>query len=158
MGRFPTPLPDAITSYWPRLRLSIENLDFPFVIGSGYHKNPNPQPATTIPASNAVSVSMRHGTEGRIIEPIQDLLVASKNLESLELTHLPAQFQILRGRLPPLKKLVLDIRHWPYSEDEVTQIWDFSRLEDLEIKWYTLGPCLTTGYPTMLPSYEVSQN
>jgi len=69
---------------------------------------PDPPFTTTIPTSNLRSLTVGNTDHDSCLEPVHDLLVASKNLEFLKMSYIPAQFHPERGRLPPIKSLILN--------------------------------------------------
>lgn len=73
-----------------------------------------------------------------ITEPLQALLVASQNLETLRIEQLQHPFLPHIGRLPAVRKLVLTSRIWEYTPEDSLLIWDFSRLEALYLQLETL--------------------
>ncbi|KAH6684569.1 hypothetical protein B0J14DRAFT_573152 [Halenospora varia] len=106
--------------------------------------------AMLLPEGNLVSLTatalMTGIPDGRPLidrKPLNDLLVASRNLETLIITQTVAPFSAAKGRLPPIKKLELPIQFWsPPIPAEMNEIWDFSRLEELDIPWANLSDFL----------------
>ncbi|KAH7348452.1 hypothetical protein BKA65DRAFT_476866 [Rhexocercosporidium sp. MPI-PUGE-AT-0058] len=70
--------------------------------------------------------------------PLQEFLASCTNLETLHLHDLMGVFEPDKGRLPPIQKLIMSPFQWQHTAEEAALIWDFSRLEDLEIPWKTL--------------------
>ncbi|KAH6712432.1 hypothetical protein BKA61DRAFT_610287 [Leptodontidium sp. MPI-SDFR-AT-0119] len=127
---FPKTLKQAIHELWPNLRLTVDRIDCPYT-RPPFH-------TTSFPALNLVEVLVDDRRVSSSTEPLQRLLVASKNLETLRIEFIRNPFTSHAGRLPPVRKLVLGFRLWDYTPEESVLIWDFSRLEALFIRWHTL--------------------
>ncbi|KAH8671909.1 hypothetical protein BGZ60DRAFT_563417 [Tricladium varicosporioides] len=99
---------------------------------------------------NLRSLNIQLYAQARNFKQFNKLLVGSRDLESLTLL---APFNFLLGhpigRLPPIRELILMSYGWSYSETEVSQIWDFSKLLYLEIgrvsliKFFSTLPMVT---------------
>ncbi|KAG4432836.1 hypothetical protein IFR05_011675 [Cadophora sp. M221] len=127
---FPKPLNKAIHKFWPSLRLTVDKIDCPYT-RPPFH-------TTSFPALNLVEVLVDDMRTPSSTEPLQRLLVASKNLETLRIEFIRHPFTSQKGRLPPVRKLVLGFRLWEYTPEESVLIWDSSRLEALFVRWHTL--------------------
>jgi len=101
----------------------------------------------TIPSLNLVTLDLLYGDplEPQASVELNALLVSSRNLEKL---HMLAglHFSATCGRLPPIKALQLERQwvltpeqDWPYTSEQVAQIWDFSRLNDLDLSYLDTG-------------------
>jgi len=138
---FPEELQSALNSL-PHVSLCINNYTYPGDFGpytAGH--------TMSIPATNLVSLTAWSMGNVAHVEPLQDLLVASQRLETLTLNYIPHPFCPTRGRLPPIRRLALQVALWSYTMDDVNKIWDFSQLEDLEIPWHKLGSFLESVSP-----------
>jgi hypothetical protein len=93
----------------------------------------------SIPAASLVSFTAYSMINTAIVEPLQDLLVASHRLDTLIFKVRPHRFNAERGKLPAIKRLVLSSgERWLYTPEDIPKILDFSRLEELEISWSTV--------------------
>lgn len=102
----------------------------------------------SIPTANLVSFTVVATGRTGSVAALQALLSASVHLQTLKfLNKMP--FLSQGGRLPPMKSLSLPYGEssWNYSSDNANLIWDFSRLEDLEITWQNLSPFLQSVSP-----------
>jgi hypothetical protein len=93
----------------------------------------------SIPAASLISFTASFVSNTACVEPLQDLLVASHRLDTLIFKNIPHPFNAARGRLPPIKKLLLSgIYRWLDTPEDTPKTWDFSRLEELDISWHTV--------------------
>lgn len=132
----PTALQDFIRTKSPPVRLYVWRCS---IIGSRTtaaqtQSIPQLPHIASIPTANLAGLSMcRLFSRGRDVhEVLAELVTSSPNLESLELFRMTSKFYGSR-RLPPIKHLSLSRSNWTYTTDEVSRIWDFSRLETLRI-------------------------
>ncbi|KAH9214636.1 hypothetical protein DL95DRAFT_503169 [Leptodontidium sp. 2 PMI_412] len=109
----------------------------------------------TFPASNMISLTVQNRGFGQSVRPIYQFLTSCVNLETLRLFDLNDPSQPPNGRLPPVKCLLLQVRSWPYTPEEVHHLWNFSRLQDLEIPWHILGLMFRQCHQQTLPTYTV---
>lgn len=103
----------------------------------------------SIPAANLVSFEVSAtGQSGYHTSPhaFQEFLVVSTRLETLK-SRFMLPFHPGNGRLPPIKSLTLPAMSWNYSPEEVRRIWNFSRLQDLDIPGHLLRPFLKSVPP-----------
>ena len=141
---FPEKL-QGVLNILSRVRLCVDNYTFP--TDYGYPGYDTAGHTRSIPAANLISLTAWTSGRGAVVEPLQDLLVASHCLETLTFKDMPGVFSPMRGRIPPIRRLALPGMIWPYTVNDVNMIWDFSRLEDLEIRWHVLGPFLESVTP-----------
>ncbi|KAH7412760.1 hypothetical protein BKA64DRAFT_337253 [Cadophora sp. MPI-SDFR-AT-0126] len=128
---FPRTLSQAIHDYWPHVRLNVARIDCPLNHRAAY-------PGEYFPALNIIDILVDNMNIPSITEPVQALLVASKNLESLRIGMLRHPFVPHVGKLPAVRKLVLAPLIWDYSPEESLLVWDFSRLEAFHVQLETL--------------------
>jgi hypothetical protein len=71
-----------------------------------------------------------------IVEPLQELLVASRRLDTLIFKVRPHGFKAERRKFPAIRRLVLSSGEKQlYTPEDTSKIWNLSRLEELEISW-----------------------
>ncbi|PVH78091.1 hypothetical protein DL98DRAFT_257658 [Cadophora sp. DSE1049] len=128
---FPKALSQAIHDYWPHIRLDIATIDCPLNHRALY-------PGNNFPALNIVDILVENMNIPSLTEPLQALLVASQNLETLRIEMLRHPFVPYIGKLPAVRKLVLGLRIWEYTPEDSLLIWDLSRLEAFYVRWETL--------------------
>jgi hypothetical protein len=128
----------AVLKTLPHVGLCIDNYRYPGC--------PGPQAALhtmSIPAASLVSFTAYTMINVAIVEPLQDLLVASRRLDTLIFKVRPQSFNAERGKFPAIRRLVLSSgENWLYTPEDTLKIWDFSRLEELEISWNIAAPFL----------------
>ena len=129
---FPKVLNQAIHNYWPDIRLNITRIDCPLNHRASY-------PGTNFPAQNIVDILVDNLNIPSLTGPLQALLVACQNLESLRINFLRHPFLSRVGKLPAVRKLILGPMIWDYTPAESLSIWDFSRLEALYLQLETLA-------------------
>ncbi|KAH6712431.1 hypothetical protein BKA61DRAFT_692348 [Leptodontidium sp. MPI-SDFR-AT-0119] len=129
---FPEAIRRLAAEKWPKIRIFNEFTDYP---GQGQSGNF----LKTFPASNMISLTVHNRGFGQSVRPLYQFLTSCVNLETLRLFDLNDPSQPPNGRLPPVKCLLLQVRSWPYTPEEVHHLWNFSRLQDLEIPWHILG-------------------
>ena len=129
---FPKVLNQAIHDHWPDIRLNITRIDCPLNHRASY-------PGKNFPALNIVDILVDNLNIPSLTEPLQALLVASQNLESLRISFLRHPFVSRVGKLPAVRKFVLGPMIWDYTLAESLSIWDFSRLEAFYVQLETLA-------------------
>ncbi len=87
----------------------------------------------SFPLLRAVSFSLHKRFGGSSWEAINKMIVAAKNIESLELHHTTQKFAPIAGPLPPILSLSLSQCRWLYTGDELLKIWNFSRRQHLSL-------------------------
>lgn len=103
-----------------------------------------PSEIQSFPPANLVSFKGLATGRGGSLDALQEFLAASPRLQTLAFTFLDT-FRPEKGRLPPINSLTLPT--WKYNRENATRIWDFSRLQDLEIRWCDFGPFLNAVSP-----------
>ncbi|KAK0127229.1 hypothetical protein ONS96_006782 [Cadophora gregata f. sp. sojae] len=132
---FPNAMRLLVGDKWPRVRISNEFLDYPAIGQSGSFLK-------TFPASNMISLTLHNRVPRQSNRPLHQFLATCVNLEELRLyglNFLDSIFEPADGRLPAIKSFFTDVRSWPYTQDNVHSVWDFSQLQDLEIAWHVFG-------------------
>jgi hypothetical protein len=91
----------------------------------------------SIPAASVVSFTAWSVNNTAIVEPLQDILVASHSLDTLIFKVKPHVFKAERGKFPAIRRLALSSgEKWLYTPEDTPKIWDFSRLGGgLKILW-----------------------
>jgi hypothetical protein len=91
-----------------------------------------PSAVRSFPAANLVSLTVNILPRSGPVHNLQKFLAASTRLQTL--TFVSMIHFIQEGvRLPAIKALTLP--YWCDTSETAHRIWDFSRLEDLEITW-----------------------
>ncbi|KAF4629519.1 hypothetical protein G7Y89_g8626 [Cudoniella acicularis] len=88
---------------------------------------------------------------------LNSLLVSSKQLKFFQLKS-DIYFSTEHGNLPAMN--MISLGHWPYIQEEVVEIWDFSRLRRLELSSIDVGSFLRSVSAAMFPeitSLELSE-
>jgi hypothetical protein len=76
----------------------------------------------------------------RSLRSLKALFVAMKNLEVMRMsTEIDDQwsFEVSGGRLAPLRKLTLENYLWNHRAEDLSKVWDFSKLSSLELIYNT---------------------
>ncbi|EPE31949.1 hypothetical protein GLAREA_12031 [Glarea lozoyensis ATCC 20868] len=103
-------------------------------------------------AANIVEIGVEDSGDLSPSDNLQDLLIASTRIERVNFHFglhnvIPCPFDPRRGRLPPIKRLTFpEVYSWDYNPESMSQIWDFSQLQDLTIAWHLLGNFLNAFY------------
>ena len=135
---FPEAIRRLAAEKWPKIRIFNEFTDYP---GQGQSGNF----LKTFPASNMISLTVHNRGFGQSVRPLYQFLTSCVNLETLRLFDLNDPSQPPNGRLTlvrslgdfdvfqriqlipsPVKCLLLHVRSWPYTPEEVHHLWNFS--------------------------------
>lgn len=133
----PPPIQDFLRTKSPPVRLYIWRCSIPKPRGLPPPNLNTPQypHIASMPTSNLVGLSLTRPVwrSGDAHEVMMGLVTSSPQLESLELFRMSNKFYGNK-KLPPIKHLSLCRYNWPYTADEASEIWDFSRLESLQLR------------------------
>ncbi|PVH78092.1 hypothetical protein DL98DRAFT_516948 [Cadophora sp. DSE1049] len=129
---FPDAMRRLVHDQWPKVQIFNEFLDYPGMHQSGSF-------LTTFPASNMISLTLHNRVFGQSNGPLHQFLTSCVNLKELQMYDLYSPFDPTAGRLPAIKTCSTDIESWPYTPDNVHLLWDFSQLQEIEIRWHLFG-------------------
>ncbi|KAH7412761.1 hypothetical protein BKA64DRAFT_337252 [Cadophora sp. MPI-SDFR-AT-0126] len=129
---FPDAMQRLVRDKWPKVHIFNEFLDYPGMRQSGSFLK-------TFPASNMISLTLHNRVFDQSNGPLHQFLTSCVNLKELRLYDLKSPFEPTAGRLPAVKTFFTDIQSWPYRSDNVRLLWDFSRLEEIDIRWHLFG-------------------
>ncbi|PVH89447.1 hypothetical protein DL98DRAFT_524225 [Cadophora sp. DSE1049] len=144
LGRVFPPVLWTMLSESPQVGLSITEFSY-------WSDHPETVSKTqSVPSANLVSFKVNASGQSGSVDALQDLLVASRRLQTLIFTFI-FPFLPANGRLPPIKHLILpEGTNWKYTPEAAQEIWDFSRLEVLQLPWRDLSPFLESVSPEQL--------
>jgi hypothetical protein len=91
-----------------------------------------PSAVRSFPAAKLVPLTVNISPRSGPVNTLQKFLAASTRLQTLTFVSM-IRFLPEGVRLPPIKALTLP--YWCDTSETANRIWDFSRLEDLEISW-----------------------
>jgi hypothetical protein len=110
-------------------------LDWVLWDGDDGHQAANQALLESIPAVKVSSFGLHPTSSGATSATLRQLLVSMTSLKSLTLwgQFEPVGLAPTGGKLSALKSLCLSDYDWKHTISNVSETWDFSRLEDLSI-------------------------